>query len=191
VFVLGSMIEHASHATMAWVGGLLGLSENTGGYGESDWSTPVATYAAQSGENLLKVAVLISAHWAEEHIHPHSSGYNPFAARYVKLLAGFGYAPDPYEVEQIEGAQQNHSTTDSQGDDEDEEASKDGTGESGPSSEADTGDDEPISDSHDATREIGDGTAGTNLGADRDRPDSVDLQPEDTATDDGQEPARG
>jgi hypothetical protein len=72
-----------------------------GGYGQTDWRTPVAAHAVDSGDNLLKVAFLVSCAWAEDHTGPYSGGYDGFAARYVETLAKLGYEPDPYETPQI------------------------------------------------------------------------------------------
>jgi ParB/RepB/Spo0J family partition protein len=101
VFAFGAILERASSNHLAWVGKSLGLEAAAGTYGQTDWRTPSASWAAENAEQLLKAAFLICCAWAEDRISPWARGYDAFAARYVEVLASFGYEPDPYETEQI------------------------------------------------------------------------------------------
>ena len=105
-------------APAALVGSLaLGLAPGEGAYGQTDWRTPVAAHAADSGDNLLKVAFLVSCAWAEDHTGPYTGGYDGFAARYVETLAKLGYEPDPYETQQIAEARSRSEQPESDADD--------------------------------------------------------------------------
>jgi ParB/RepB/Spo0J family partition protein len=106
LFTFTAVLDKASANTLAWVGKILGLQAATGSYGTTDWRTPIATYATQSADELLKSALLISCHWAEEQITQHTAGYNPAVTRYIETLTRLGYTPDPYETEQIQHTRQ-------------------------------------------------------------------------------------
>ena len=116
-FAFGAIIERANTNHLATVGKALGLTPGEGAYGQTDWRTPVAAHAADSGDNLLKVAFLVSCAWAEDHTGPYTGGYDGFAARYVETLAKLGYEPDPYETQQIAEARSRSEQPESDADD--------------------------------------------------------------------------
>ena len=100
-YVFGAVIEKASQTTMGWVAKILGLEPVTGRFGTTNWHTPVMTYATQNSDQLLKVVLLVTSHWAEEHITQYATGYDGAVVRHIELLGALGYVPDPYESEQI------------------------------------------------------------------------------------------
>ena len=131
LYIFAAVIEKASQTTMAWVGKILGLEPVTTRFGTTDWHTPVVAYAAQGTDQLLKVVLLVTSHWAEDHVTQYTSGYDAVVVRHIELLGTLGYVPDPYETEQIAyhrdnkeraGRQQDDSEADRDTDDEGTEA---------------------------------------------------------------------
>lgn len=100
VFVFGSVLARANTNQLAWVGKLLDLSPSVDRWDRPDWSAALAAYAAESGDHLLKAALLVSCAWAEDRLGAYS-GYDEHGERYLHALAALGYEPDPYESEEI------------------------------------------------------------------------------------------